>query len=155
MFSAITNVGQVLEEFRRAASDFPVAVATAVANNAKMVLRESIKQIDDLVYSVPEGEYHRTKNLRRANKIEKVSELAWLVYNDAEYAEYVHDGTSRAEPKPWMGNAIDLLAPDMEDNLVEAGTSAFTGQRLGTGEQDAGDSQDSTQDEGTDEPTEG
>lgn len=143
LFNTVTNVASVLREFRKATSDFPKAISKAVASNAKLVIRGSVEQADMLIYSTPEGEYHRTKNLRRSNKVEKISNLAWLVYNDAEYAEYVHDGTSRMDPRPWMGNAIDLLAQTMEDNLLEAGTSALEGQRiLDIGVQDAGGSQD-------------
>lgn len=48
-----------------------------------------------------------TGNLRSSNEKEVLaSELEAIEYNDAEYALFVHNGTSRQASQPWMRNAL-------------------------------------------------
>lgn len=124
----LSNIDAKRIEWRKKIEEFPKAIDAALGANAVLALRESIVQIDALIYSTPESEsYHRTKNLRRSNKVEKLGEMTWLVFNDAEYAEPVHDGTSQMQPRPWMKNAIDTVQEKMDENLLEAGTRALAG----------------------------
>jgi HK97 gp10 family phage protein len=126
--SVFSDIGIKYEEFHKKVEEFPEAIDKAVGQNAAMALKETIVQIDALIYSTPESPtYKRTKNLRRSNKIKKLGPMAWLLYNDAEYAGAVHNGTSRVGPRPWMRNAIDAKQSDMTDNLVRAGLEALEG----------------------------
>lgn len=121
-----SNLEEVGREARAAFGRFPQAIGKAMEQNAKLALKASITQIDVLIYAMPAADtYIRTKNLRRSNKLEKLSTFTWLIYNDAEYAGYVHDGTSQRVGRPWMGNAIELSEPVMERNLVRAGARAL------------------------------
>ena len=125
-FDIRSNLGEVQREADRAFSGFPQAIGRAMRENAKVCLRGTIVQIDALIYSQPEfGHYHRTKNLRRSNKLEKVSNFTWLLYNDAEYAGHVHDGTENMTGRPWMANAIELAEEQCERNLLIAGSRAL------------------------------
>lgn len=121
-----SNLPEVGREARAAFGRFPQAIGQAMQQNAKFALKAAITQIDVLIYAMPAADtYIRTKNLRRSNKLEKLSTFTWLIYNDAEYAGYVHDGTSEMTGRPWMANAIELSEPVMERNLVRAGSRAL------------------------------
>jgi HK97 gp10 family phage protein len=127
-----SNIDEEYRKFKARADKIPNAIDQTVGTNAKIVLKESIVQIDDLIYSQPQSPsgYERTKNLRRSNKISKLSYATWLVYNDAEYAGYVHDGTSAMPARPWMQNAIDNKQAEMSKNLEDVGVRIFSGEEL-------------------------
>lgn len=121
-----SNIALVAAQTAKEFEAFPEGISKAVAKNAKVVLAESIVQIDVLLYSQPETpSYHRTKNLRRSNSIKQVGPMSWLVYNDARYAGPVHDGTSVMSPRPWMQTAIELKEVELEENLVNGGLTAL------------------------------
>jgi len=131
MFGVMSNVEKKQEEFRKRAMKIPDAIDKAVGINARTALKESIVQSDELIYITPLAPYYyRTKNLRRSNKIEKMGWAAWLVYNDADYAGYVHDGTSVMPARPWMQTALDLKGPEMIENLYNVGTLILEGGEL-------------------------
>lgn len=124
--SLSSNIKKVIAETRTSIRRFPEEIDKAVGQNAVTVLRESIVEIDALIYGTPPAPtYKRTKNLRRANQIRRQGPLAWLMFNDAKYAGAVHDGTSRMPPRPWIQNAIDRKEKEMEENLVNGGLNAF------------------------------
>lgn len=128
MLSILSDATKEAEQWRKRVEAFPEGIDKAVGNNAKLVLKGSIEMIDDLIYSTPEGPtYQRTKNLRRANKIERLAPMSWLVYNDAEYAGFVHDGTTTMPARPWMGNSVDANEVQMRQNLEDAGIEVLGG----------------------------
>ncbi len=119
-----SNARQARENLRRAREAIPTALSNVIGNLAKRGLRDSVREIDELVYSTPESpSYPRTKNLRRANKIRPVGPFSWMLYNDAEYAGHVHDGTSQMEPRPWMRNAVDALRSPLTNAQVARETA--------------------------------
>ena len=130
-FKLTTDISKKAAKWLEKISQFPEEIDKAVGNNAALALRESIVEIDALIYSTPESPgYHRTKNLRRSNKIKKVGDAAWLIYNDAKYAPPVHNGTVAVRARPWMKNAIDRKQSEMTNNLVKAGTAVLQGDGL-------------------------
>ena len=121
-----SNSEDAERQARAAFASFPGAISRAMTENSRIALKFTIVQIDLLIYSTPGADtYVRTKNLRRSNKRERLGSLSWLLYNDAEYAGFVHDGTSEMAGRPWMANAIELAEPVMEANLVTEGTRAI------------------------------
>jgi len=126
--AVFTDALEEIHRWHEEVQAFPEAIDKAVGANAALALKETIVKIDELIYATPEPEnYHRTKNLRRANQIKKLGTMAWLLYNDAAYAGYVHDGTSVLQGRPWMQNAVDAVQDQMDENLVKAGMAALEG----------------------------
>lgn len=68
---------------------------------------------DRLIYDTPPSpNYVRTGNLRRSIGSEEVGDVV-EVYAEAEYAEYVHEGTRHMAPRPFLARA----AADEEERL--------------------------------------
>lgn len=125
----LSNVLEASAHFRERAEAYPEAIEKAVAKNAQIALKETIVQIDALIYSTPDPMHNgaiRTKHLRRSNAIKKLGKTSWLLYNDASYAVHVHNGTSHMSPRPWMKTGLDVKSTEMRNNLVEAGIEVFS-----------------------------
>lgn len=124
----LTNISAQTHDFRERADAYPDAIEKAVAKNAAIALKETVVQIDDLIYSTGDPMHNgvpRTKNLRRSNQIKKLGPTSWLLFNDASYAGPVHNGTSHMPPRPWMKTALTVKDDEMSKNLVEAGVEVF------------------------------
>lgn len=140
-----SNVEEEYAKFKERANKVPDMIDKTVALNASIALRSAIFHIDKLIYQVPAGDYSRTKNLRRGNKIRRLDFATWLLFNDVEYSGYVHDGTSQMEARPWMATAIKMTQPTMTKNLEDIGIKIANGDenvQLPTGT-DVGGAQDS------------
>lgn len=76
-------------------------------------LDEGLDELEDLadqhiarlIYDTPEGDYERT-GLLAASGGSEVYKGKGIVYNEAPYAEYVHEGTRRMQARPWLEAAL-------------------------------------------------
>jgi len=128
MATVSSNIPQILNMMRAGGAKFGKTIEGAIMENGKLVLKECIVQIDALIYSQPESPYYRrTKNLRRSHHMRKIAPLAVLIFNDAQYSGWVHDGTIKMSARPWMEQAIANTAEVQIQNLTEAGTKALLG----------------------------
>lgn len=64
----------------------------------------------------------RTGRLVAGNKKQLVNNYTLRLYNEVEYAGFVHDGTSRQEPQPFMENAIDQVKERLPDLYARRAT---------------------------------
>lgn len=123
-----SNVEEVYREVRVAFARFPSEMARAHAENARTIREAAEVEADLLIYSSPPSiGYVRTTDLLRSHKVLPLSEFSWLLINDVPYAEYVHDGTSQVEARPWMANAIELVQAELDDNLLDTGERVLSG----------------------------
>lgn len=140
-----SNIDEQYAKFKERANKVPDMIDKAVALNASIAMKSTIFHIDQLVYEQPNsGDYSRTKNLRRSNKLKKLEFATWLLYNDADYAGYVHNGTSQMEARPWMATAIKMTTPTMSKNLEELGMKIMDGGSVPAADAITGDSQGSS-----------
>ena len=64
-----------------------------------------------------------TGNLRRSNNYvvyEDGGAIVGLVYNNADYAVFVHEGTSKMEGRPFLYDAVVLHANDIREGMLKA-----------------------------------
>lgn len=119
MFSIPSNVHTIASTMRKAGAGFLDEMDAAVGDNAKMFLKACIIKIDEKIYSQPPASTYgkgtgrpRTKFLRRSHHIKRLDKARWLLWNDARYAIYQHEGWTDKSGKfhpgrPWMREAIE------------------------------------------------
>lgn len=57
----------------------------------------------------------RTGTLAAGNKLKFAGWNSATLYNDVPYAKFVHDGTSRVAPRPFLREAIELVRSRFPD----------------------------------------
>ena len=123
-----TNIPQILSAMKAGGGRFSSAAQNSVMENGKLVMKECMVQIDALIYSTPPSpSYRRTKNLRRSHHMKKIAPMAVLIYNDAQYSGWVHDGTYKMAARPWMERAIANTIGEQKNRLTRDGLKAFQG----------------------------
>lgn len=115
-----SNVREAYEDVIKVLGRVPLSVAAAATANAEMLLAESNRQLQAMVYDQPDPRGRRTYRLARGQKKKRLGVGTWVVYNDTYYAEYVHDGSMGRAPRPWMYVAGVLVEPAATINLVSA-----------------------------------
>lgn len=109
------------------------------ANEVAKVLQEFASSIEDVIAADLEklGEEAlalansltpvRTGYLQSRNQV-AIEEKKLTIFNDAPYASFVHDGTSKQEPQPFLSpvaqelaaNALELVAADLAKAYLAA-----------------------------------
>lgn len=115
----LSNIARARAGFRAAGAAVPVLLSQAFGRNVKRIYDESTKNLQDMVYDQPPTPYYvRTGNLMTGHKLRRAGVFTWIIYNEEDYASYVHDGTSRMPPRPWIQNAIDSGMVGTNERIV-------------------------------------
>jgi len=108
----VSNGHIMTRELQTWAGIMPLRISQAVGKAAHEFMSDCIVEIDNLIYSQPGSPtYHRTRDLRKAHRVEKLSEGVYLIENTMPYAIFQHDGwTDRSGAfhpgRPWMDVAM-------------------------------------------------
>lgn len=123
------NINDIVGEMKSLGNTFLSEVDKAVFEAAKEYMKDCIIEIDALIYSQPASPYYpkRTKFLRRSHHIRRLTQGVFLIFNDASYAEYQHDGWDGHAGRPWMQNPLDRNANKYRDIIADkVGGGLFT-----------------------------
>jgi HK97 gp10 family phage protein len=84
------------------------------------LMDQALDQMDRLIYDTPLGEGdERTGDLRASLDYDRDG-LELEVYADTDYAVFVHEGTRKESPKPFLTNALKRVESSI-DNTVALG----------------------------------
>ena len=80
------------------------------------IFKESVNQLNKMVYDTPERGYRRTGALRRSGRFKKLKKLKYKIsYGGAgtnvNYATFVHEGTTKIPPRPFLVRAVLKYKP--------------------------------------------
>jgi len=85
-------------------------VAESMKEVGLKVFKDSIDELNRLVYDQPERGYKRTGALRRSGRLEMIDKGFKISYGgpgtNVDYAQFVEFGTERMEPRPFLRNAV-------------------------------------------------
>ena len=97
------------------------ALDNAVTEVSELIEREAMRQLGSLIYETPESpSYKRTGHLKRSLRQKKTGHQKAKVENDAEYAVFVHEGTRRMSPRPFLENSRRRIVPKIPDVVADA-----------------------------------
>lgn len=95
--------------------------------------RENKKRMTEMIYDQPESpSYVRTGRLRSGFKwLISIGGRAAEYFTHTNYAQYVHDGTSKMPPRPFLQDAFDAIRPSFVKKIDDAVKAAERKAALG------------------------
>lgn len=122
----LSNLARMRNAFAAAAAATPALLASLAGRNVDKIFEDSKKNLQSMVYDQPPTpSYVRTGDLMRGHRKKRLGFFTWVIYNDEGYASYVHDGTSRVPPRPWIQNAIDANMAGSNERILNGVNREF------------------------------
>ena len=102
-------------------------VAKEMGPATNRATRHILKRVYDRAFENLSGRMVnvRTGFLRSRLQIKQLNQYAGLVYDDAFYSVFVHDGTSRMYPRPFLAEAVYHVQGEVPGQLQKVVTECF------------------------------
>jgi len=102
-------------------------VAKEMGPATNRATRHLLKRVYDRAYENLSGRMVnvRTGFLRSRLQIKQLNQYAGVVYDDAFYSVFVHDGTSRMRPRPFLAEAVHHVQREVPGELQKVVTTCF------------------------------
>lgn len=116
-------------ELRRLASSLGAA-GSRTGKLAQIVIRKSAKDVESIAKSIAPVDTGNLKSSIGTSDLRTVGQSGSLsaeIGPTASYGVFLELGTSRMAPQPFMGPALDRVAPGFEQAVTQLGLDALNG----------------------------